>query len=107
MRIKSILPTLIITVAAITFGLNAAQAANVDVHINGYLPAPPGVFVQMDAGRPYYVQSDRRVYIEREKPYKNHKNKKRHHDNGNKYGHDKHEGHEGNGGGHGGGGHGH
>jgi len=64
---------------------------NVNVRVNGYLPAPPGVHVQIDSGRPYYVEQDRRVYLEKEKPRKHHKKKKKHHeDHGNKYGHDKH-----------------
>jgi len=68
MRIKFILPMLIMTVATITMSINAAEAANVDIHINGYLPAPPGVLVRVDAGRPYYVERDRRVYMERDGP---------------------------------------
>jgi hypothetical protein len=96
MRIKSILPTLIMTVAVISFSLSSAEAANVSVNINGYIPPPPGVFVRVDAGRPYYVEHDRRVYMERERPgkHRKHYKEKKHHDNGNKYGHDK-EGHGG------------
>jgi hypothetical protein len=88
---------LIATVAAVTFGINCAEAANVSVNINGYIPAPPGVYVQMDAGRPYYVEHAQRVYMEKEKPGKHHKykkEKKHHEDNGNKYGHEKHESHD-------------
>jgi hypothetical protein len=104
MRIKFVLPMLVLTVAAITMSINAAEAANVDVQINGYLPAPPGVLVRVDAGRPYYVERDRRVYMEKEKPRHHKKHKKHHDDEGYKYGHDKHEGHEGgHEGGHGGG----
>ena len=104
MRMKHILPLAIMTVAAVSFGVSSAEAAHVDVNINGYIPAPPGVIVQVDAGRPYYVERDRRVYMERERPGRRHKykhstEKKHHGDNGNKYGHDKHEEH--------GGGHGH
>jgi hypothetical protein len=93
MRIKFILPMLAMTVATLSFSFGSARAANVNVQINGYLPAPPGVFVQVDAGRPYYVQHNRRVYMERERPEKHRKHykEKKHHDNGNKYGHDKHE----------------
>jgi len=106
MRIKSILPMLMMTAATMIFSINAAEAAEVNVQVNGYLPAPPGVNVQVDAGRPYYMQHDRRVYIERERPgrhgrYKhyakhqeNHGNKGhgKHEEHGNK-GHDKHEEH--------------
>jgi hypothetical protein len=105
MRTKSIVSMLVMTATILSFSLSSARAANVDVQINGYLPAPPGVLVRVDAGRPYYVEHDRRVYMERrpDKRYKHHKEKK-HHDNGNKYGHDKREEH---GGGRGEGGHGH
>lgn len=53
---------------------------SVNVHIDGYLPAPPGVHVLIDSGRPYYVERERRVYIEREKPAKRHKRHKKHKD---------------------------
>jgi hypothetical protein len=113
MRTKSILALLMMTAATLTLSCNAAEAANVNVNISGYLPPPPGVYVQVDAGRPYYVQHDRRVYMER-RPGKHNKHykEKRHHDNGNKYGHYKDEERGGHGegghgeGGHGGGGHG-
>jgi hypothetical protein len=111
MRTKSIFSMLIMTAAVITFGLNEARAglpappgilippglpgSSVNVHVNGYLPAPPGVQVQIDSGRPYYVERDRRVYIEKEKPARRYKKEKKHHeDNGNKYGHYKHEKHD-------------
>lgn len=97
MHTKSILAMLMMTVASLTFSYSAAEAANVDVHVSGYLPAPPGVIVRVDAGRPYYVEHERRVYIERERPrhYKGRhyrKEKRQHDDNGNHYGNDKHEG---------------
>ena len=98
MQMKTILPMLIMTVAVITSSIDSAQAANVDVNINGYLPAPPGVTVRVDAGRPYYVERDRRVYMERQRPdrhhkYRHKKEQRRHEDNGHKNGHDKHEEH--------------
>lgn len=114
MRTKSILSMLLLTAAVLT--LNNAEAgvpgilippglpgSSVNVHVSGYLPAPPGVNIQIDAGRPYYVESNRRVYMERERPAKHHKHKhykkeKKHHKgHGNRYGHYK-EGHGGNGG---------
>ena len=107
MRIKSILPMLLITAAALSFSSPPAEAASVDVNINGFLPAPPGVFVQVDAGRPYYVQNERRVYMERRPDkHRRHFKEKQHHDNGKKNGHGKQEGRgghgdEGHGGGHG------
>lgn len=111
MRTKSILSMLILTATVLT--LNNAEAgvpgilippglpgSSVNVNVSGYLPAPPGVNIQIDAGRPYYVESDRRVYMERERPakHKHHKKTKKHHNShGNKYGHYK-EGHGGKGG---------
>ena len=116
MRTKSVLSTLIITAAVvITFGSIDAMArfpappgvpgilippglpgSSVNVHVDGYLPAPPGVHILIDSGRPYYVERERRVYIERERPAKHYKNKhykkekKHHEDNGNHYGEEKH-----------------
>jgi hypothetical protein len=92
---------LAMTAVAITFGFNEAKAGfqapsgpNVNVHVDGYLPPPPGVNVQIDAGRPYYVEGERRVYIEREKPAKHYKKRKHHEDHGNKYGHYKEKKHD-------------
>ena len=114
MHTKSILALLMMTAATLTLSFNSAEAANVDVNISGFLPAPPGVFVQVDAGRPYYVEHDRRVYMERRPAkYRKHYKQKEHHDNGKKNGHYKGEEHGGHGegghgeGGHGEGGHGH
>jgi hypothetical protein len=90
---KSIYCLLVISAVAMAIGLNEARAGlpappglpgpNVNVHVNGFLPAPPGVHVMMDSGRPYYVERDRRVYMERERPakrYKKYKKYKKHHD---------------------------
>ena len=81
MRKKIVISLLILAAVTISFGLNEANAGfpllpplpglpapDVSVHVNGYLPAPPGVHVRIDSGRPYYVERDRRVYIERERP---------------------------------------
>jgi hypothetical protein len=92
MRKKLILPLLLMTATTLTFAPNEAKAIisaqisapSVSVSINGYLPAPPGVFILYDAGRPYYVERERRIYMV-EKP----KHKKHRHDNGRKHGHDK------------------
>jgi hypothetical protein len=130
MRSKPILSMLAMTAAVLAFAFSSAEAgfpqppgilippglpgSSVNVHVDGYLPAPPGVNVMIDSGRPYYVQSDRRVYIERDSRrwdkhghYKKEKKYKEKH--GNKNGHYKEDkggrgGHEG--GGHEGGGHG-
>jgi hypothetical protein len=95
----------------LTFALNSAEAglppppgflippglpgSSVNVTVDGYLPAPPGVQVRVDSGRPYYVERDRRVYMEKRKPGKHYKKEKKHHeDNGRRHGHDKHNGHD-------------
>ena len=71
MRSYTISSLLILTAAFLTLGSSRAEAApgpSVNVSVNGYLPAPPGVVVRVDAGRPYYIEHERRVYIERERP---------------------------------------
>jgi len=107
MRIKTIFTLMVIAAATMTLNLSEAQAGfpappglpglpappglpgpNVNVHVNGFLPAPPGVHVMIDSGRPYYVERDRRVYMERERPGRHYKKYKKHHrDNGR--GHDR------------------
>lgn len=106
MRTKSILSMLAMTAVVITFGVNQAGAGfpvppgfpappGVNVRINGYLPAPPGVNVRIDAGRPYYVEHERRVYIEEERPARHYKKyRKHHHDNGRGNGHYRHDRHD-------------
>lgn len=107
MRTKPVLAMLMLSAATLTLNFSPAEAANVDVNISGFLPAPPGVVVQVDAGRPYYVQNDRRVFMER-RPDKHRKHyKEKHRDNGKKKGHYKDEGNGGHGEGGHGGGHGH
>ncbi|PKN12382.1 MAG: hypothetical protein CVU69_07820 [Deltaproteobacteria bacterium HGW-Deltaproteobacteria-4] len=88
---KLILPVLLMTASTLTFSANEANAGisaqistpNVSVNINGYLPAPPGVVVLLDSGRPYYVEREQRIYI-KERPKHNHGKKKHHkkHDHG-------------------------
>jgi hypothetical protein len=103
MRTRSILSTLILTAAVLTFAFNNAEAgvpgilippglpgSSVNVQVNGYLPAPPGVVVRVDSGRPYYVERDRRVYMEREPEHykkKHYKKEKHHEDRGKHKGH--------------------
>src|SRR5450631_650021 len=103
---KSILTLLIMTAVSLTLGLNEAKAGfpappglpglpglpvpNVNVRVDGYLPAPPGVHVLVDSGRPYYVERDRRVYIAedrssrhyRDRHYKKYKRDHRDRDHG-------------------------
>jgi hypothetical protein len=106
MHTKSVLSMLIISALALTFGIEEAKAGfpappglpappalpapprlpgapNVNINISGYLPAPPGVHIQIDAGRPYYVQKGRRVYLKKT-------GHARHHG---KHGHSKHKRH--------------
>lgn len=90
MRTKSILSMLAMTAVVMTFGINEAGAAvsvqvgtpNLSFSINDYQPAPPNVYVLNDGGRPYYMERDRRVYMEK----KHHGKHKKKHNRGN--GHD-------------------
>lgn len=95
MRTKSILSMLALTAVTLTFGINEAWAAvsvqvgtpNASFSISDYQPAPANVYVHSDRGRPYYVEHDRRVYMEKKHHGKKHKKDKRHyedrgHDNG-------------------------
>jgi len=119
LHIKSSHSLLLLTAVVLTVAFNDAQAgfpappailiqpglpgSSVNVRVSGYVPAPPGVKVQIDSGRPYYVESNRRVYMERGQPRghykkKHYKKAKKHHeDEGNHYGHDKHKGRGGHG----------
>lgn len=108
MRKKLCLSLLTIAAVVITFGLNEAKAGlpvppgfpappglpGLDMRINGYMPPPPGVNVRIDSGRPYYVERERRVYIEEERPVRHYKKYKKHHRNHGRdndhYGHDRH-----------------
>jgi len=95
MRKSSFLTTFITAVAiCAVFGVAQSQAGfpappgvpgvlvpSVNIQVNGYLPAPPGVRIYSADDRPYYMggdRHDRRVYLEKdrkhEKKYK--KNKK-------------------------------
>jgi len=117
MRSKSVFSMLLMTALLLTLAFSSAEAgpsfpgilippglpgSSVDVRIQGYVPAPPGVNVRIDAGRPYYVQRDRVVYMERERPskhrkhYKNkhYKKHKRHDDRGHRNGHDRRDRHD-------------
>lgn len=99
MRTKIILSMLALTAITMFFGLNVSNAAvsvqvgtpNLSFSLSDYQPAPTNVYVHNDGGRPYYVERDRRVYMEKRKHGKHHKEKKRHHENnGRGNGHDKH-----------------
>ena len=78
----SLCTLLILTAVSLTLGYDESDASpgpRVNVRITGFLPAPPGVFVRIDSGRPYYVENERRVYLERERPRHS---KQRHHGRG-------------------------
>jgi hypothetical protein len=82
----------VVSAAALVCSLAAPAAvfagADVNVSINGYLPAPPGVHVYVDSGRPYYIERERRVYIEKDPGYRRHR-----HDRGRHRGWEKGHGH--------------
>ncbi|WP_224961848.1 hypothetical protein [Geomonas subterranea] len=90
MSIRSLLSTLAAGAALSILGVatTPAQAGSlgVNINLNGYLPAPPGVHIYYDSGRPYYVENHQRVYLKKEKEH----HEKEHHDNGKKKGHKKH-----------------
>ena len=96
MRTKSILSVLILTAVAMTCSNKEAKAAfsaeigtpNVNFRISDYQPAPPNVYVYNDGGRPYYVERDRRVYMEKRHHKKHYKKYKKHHEDHGRRGHD-------------------
>jgi len=100
MRTKSILSMLALTAVTMTFGINEARAAfsaqvgtpNASFSISDYQPAPANVYVQSDRGRPYYMERDRRVYMEKKHHGKKYKKDKRHYEGrGHGEGHDRHD----------------
>lgn len=62
-----------------------AGPVDVNIQLNGFLPAPPGVHVYYDSGRPYYVENHKRVYMKRKEHGEHGKG-----DHGKKKGHNKH-----------------
>lgn len=86
MRAKSILSMLALTAVTMTFGINDAGAGvsvqvgtpNLSFSISDYQPAPPNVYVLNDGGRPYYMERDRRVYMEKKHRGKHSKKEKKH-----------------------------
>ena len=64
---------------------------NVNVRVEGFFPAPPGVHIYYADERPYYVRGGRRVYLERDPHYRGHGHKKGHykdkHEHKHKHGH--------------------
>lgn len=98
MPTKSII-SMLLTAVSMTFCLNEAKAAfsaqvgapNLSFSISDYQPAPANVYVQSDRGRPYYMERDHRVYMEKKKHGKHYKNEKKHHeDHGREDGHGRH-----------------
>jgi hypothetical protein len=93
MRKKFIYSILTLTALSIFFGLNEANAAvsvqvgspNVSFSISDYQPAPPNVYVLSDRGRPYYMERDRRVYMEKRRHGKHYKKEKRHYEDRGRY----------------------
>lgn len=99
MRTKSILSVLIMAAVSTSFGLNEAGAAvsvqvgtpNLSFSISDYQPAPPNVYVHNDSGRPYYMERDRRVYMEKKHHGKKYKKEKHRKDHDNGHGRGKHD----------------
>lgn len=100
MRIKSVLLMLALAAVTTSFRVNDARSAvslqvgspNMSFSISDYQPPPPNVSVHNDNGRPYYIERDRRVYMEKKHHGKKHKKEKHHEDNGHDddHGHDNH-----------------
>jgi hypothetical protein len=89
---KMIVTAAVIASFVVSVPLTVCASIDVNVQIDGYLPAPPGVHILLDAGRPYYLEDSRRVYVE--KKHKKNKGKqlgeyKEHEDQGAKNGHGK------------------
>jgi len=42
-----------------------AGPVDISIQLGAYLPAPPGVRIRIEAGRPYYVENNRRVYMKK------------------------------------------
>lgn len=88
MRTKTIFSMLALTAVSMTFVANEAMAAvsvqvgtpNASFSFSDYQPAPPNVYVQSDAGRPYYMERNRRVYMEKKHHGKRYKKEKKHHE---------------------------
>lgn len=102
MRKKSLLTLLVLSAVIITFCFNEANAAlslqvgtpNLSFSLSDYQPAPPNVRIHNDEGRPYYVERDRRVYMEKKHHDKRHKKEKKDHNNNGRHdGYDKHDRH--------------
>lgn len=98
MQSQHLLSLFLLTAIACASAPTTAQAsgANLNVSINGYLPAPPGVTVYLDAGRPYYMEHNHRVYIARDRHHHKQRHHARHKDYERGQGHD-HERHAGRG----------
>lgn len=102
MRTKSILSLVALTAVLTTFGAHDAMSAvslqvgtpNLNFSISDFQPAPPNVYVHQNSGRPYYVERDRRVYMERRRPGKHYKYDKHHEGRGRGEGHNKHDKHD-------------
>ena len=96
MRTKAILSMLALSAVTMTFGINEAEAAvsvqvgtpNASFSISDYQPAPPNVYVQSDRGRPYYVERNRRVYMEK-RHHGKYKKEKHYEERGRGEGHDR------------------
>ena len=98
MRKTTLITTALVMAAAIvaTSGVTQSQAGfpappmpginmplpGVNVQVNGYLPAPPGVRIYSVDDRPYYMKSDRRVYLEKDRRHGKKYKKNKHRDNG-------------------------
>jgi hypothetical protein len=101
MRTKTISYFLLQAAVVMSFSCNEAKASfsaeigspNVNFRISDYQPAPPNVYVQSDRGRPYYIERDRRIYMEKRRPDRHNEMNKHHEDNRHSNSYDKNERH--------------
>ena len=89
---RMIVTVAVIALFVVTVPLTVFASIDVNVQIDGYLPAPPGVHILLDAGRPYYIEDNQRVYVEKKRKHNKGKHRgenKEHEDQGRKNGHGK------------------
>jgi hypothetical protein len=71
--VPAVLMAAVIALGSVT--LPTTGSAEVNIQINGYLPAPPGVRVYQGGSRPYYIHRNRRVYLK--KDHRHHRDNRR------------------------------
>ncbi len=94
---KSVVALLSLTAAIMFSGVNEASCEvsvrvgtpNLSFSFSDYQPPPPNVYIYNDRGRPYYVERDRRVYMEKRHHGKQYKKYDKHNKHDNRDNHDR------------------